>query len=539
MKISGKAVSEHLQEWISEVSISQKEEFDFTGIQIVTEKTASFRPDILYVCANRERIPDAVFDCRDACFLMQQSVYGTDRKPRNVIMLKQDCGFPEITNGLLDLFESANSFMEELQQQVISGSGFDCIFRLAAGQFPDCLIVMTDTAYNIIHSTSDKVDDRYLQELLDRGYYNKNDVDLLAKHGYFDDWQRTVRPRRYSSDETVSGKDMLLRSYQTRGLLLGFVVCYFLKRAPSEFEFLLFKGLTDCVERLIMTQAEQRAYAMPDEQMVADILSPDNEDNEPLSRDRCARLGLPYKCNFRIGVIQSESGKESTAAGITKSLLIHCPVKTYGIYKYRADVILVFHDWSYGTIRDASFLDEQMRLLAATLTAGRCRMGISLSFDNMSQFRAAYIQARRSVAASDAFCSAGDSRLRFYSDWYLQDMLSGYDKIVPLNAVYARQLDAIADGKHNEYDNLSALYVYLRTERNITATAKILDMHRNGATYRIHRIQELLGLDLDDPDVRMRVLISFEILKKLGKFTPDERITAVRTENDTFDPKKD
>ena len=180
MKISGKAVSEHLQEWISEVSISQKEEFDFTGIQIVTEKTASFRPDILYVCANRERIPDAVFDCRDACFLMQQSVYGTDRKPRNVIMLKQDCGFPEITNGLLDLFESVNSFMEELQQQVISGSGFDCIFRLAAGQFPDCLIVMTDTAYNIIHSTSDKVDDRYLQELLDRGYYNKNDVDLLA-----------------------------------------------------------------------------------------------------------------------------------------------------------------------------------------------------------------------------------------------------------------------------------------------------------------------------------------------------------------------
>ena len=44
MKISEKAISEHLQEWISEVNLSQKEDFDFTGIQIVTEKNYRVPP---------------------------------------------------------------------------------------------------------------------------------------------------------------------------------------------------------------------------------------------------------------------------------------------------------------------------------------------------------------------------------------------------------------------------------------------------------------------------------------------------------------
>ena len=38
-------------------------------------------------------------------------------------------------------------------------------------------------------------------------------------------------------------------------------------------------------------------------------------------------------------------------------------------------------------------------------------------------------------------------------------------------------------------------------------------MHRNSVIYRLNKIQEILGLDLDDPDVRLRLLISFKILE--------------------------
>ena len=79
--------------------------------------------------------------------------------------------------------------------------------------------------------------------------YDKNDIDMIANHGYFEDWQRVMKPRLYTAEETVSGKSMLLRSYQSRGLLLGFIACYFLDREPSEIDYVLFKSFTDSAER--------------------------------------------------------------------------------------------------------------------------------------------------------------------------------------------------------------------------------------------------------------------------------------------------
>lgn len=55
---------------------------------------------------------------------------------------------------------------------------------------------------------------------------------MIASRGYFEDWQRTVKPMRYTADMTVSGKSMLLRSYQRAGFATEFVTCYFLSGSP-------------------------------------------------------------------------------------------------------------------------------------------------------------------------------------------------------------------------------------------------------------------------------------------------------------------
>lgn len=42
-------------------------------------------------------------------------------------------------------------------------------------------------------------------------------------------------------------------------------------------------------------------------------------------------------------------------------------------------------------------------------------------------------------------------------------------------------------------------------------------MHRNSVIYRIQKIQDILALDLDDPDVRLRLMISFKILEMTNR----------------------
>ncbi len=44
-------------------------------------------------------------------------------------------------------------------------------------------------------------------------------------------------------------------------------------------------------------------------------------------------------------------------------------------------------------------------------------------------------------------------------------------------------------------------------------------MHRNGVLYRIQKIHDMLKLNLESPDVRLRLLISFKILEMEGRIS--------------------
>lgn len=539
MKIPEKAIVDHLKEHISDVRVDTETQFEFSGIRQLTGRAVTLRQDVLYICGSAERMAGRETECASVCKLIRQADYEKCGGIENSIVIKNDSDLSEVADDILCLFEKASEFTETLQSAIISDSSIDDIFSLAAQNFPGCLIVMTDTAYNIVHSTETEVRDEYLNALLRRGYYDKNDIDMIANHGYFEDWQRVMKPRLYTAEETVSGKSMLLRSYQSRGLLLGFIACYFLDREPSEIDYILFKSFTDSVERIMLSYMQHSAYETSDEQMITDMLSPENRSNAILMHDRSLRLDLPLNANFRIGVIRSEGELESIAASVTKHLLVYCPIKTYGVFKYRSEVVLVFYDWNYYTVKESSALGEKMQMLINTLQASKCRVGISLGFDKIDSFSVAYEQARSALTESHKLLGKDSSPIHFYSEFYLQDMLSVYEKKLPLDAVYARQLDALADGRHNECDNLTFLYVYLRAERNIAATARLLNMHRNGATYRINRIMELLGLDLDNADTRLRIMISYEILKKMGKFSADYAPADSAARDETFEIQKD
>ena len=66
------------------------------------------------------------------------------------------------------------------------------------------------------------------------------------------------------------------------------------------------------------------------------------------------------------------------------------------------------------------------------------------------------------------------------------------------------------DRRHHTafYDTL---HIYLKNERNIAETARELNLHRNSLLYRLKRLEELLKENLDDPVVRLHILLSYEI----------------------------
>ena len=62
---------------------------------------------------------------------------------------------------------------------------------------------------------------------------------------------------------------------------------------------------------------------------------------------------------------------------------------------------------------------------------------------------------------------------------------------------------------------LSTLEVYAECG-SATETARRLRTHRNTVRYRLTRAQTLLGADLDDPEVRLRVSMALRAQRLLG-----------------------
>lgn len=59
---------------------------------------------------------------------------------------------------------------------------------------------------------------------------------------------------------------------------------------------------------------------------------------------------------------------------------------------------------------------------------------------------------------------------------------------------------------------LATLRAYLDTFGDVAAAAKRLDIHHNTFRYRLNRLQELSGLDLDDPDERLVIELQLHFL---------------------------
>lgn len=120
-----------------------------------------------------------------------------------------------------------------------------------------------------------------------------------------------------------------------------------------------------------------------------------------------------------------------------------------------------------------------------------------------------------------SYFRAADIAARFSPDdqTYIREF---YDAVIPYISILVREYSVI-DICHpaltvlNEYDkvNNASLYytlrVFLAMERSYTQAAKKLYIHRSTLLYRIERILELTSLDLDDPETRLYLQLSYSI----------------------------
>lgn len=107
------------------------------------------------------------------------------------------------------------------------------------------------------------------------------------------------------------------------------------------------------------------------------------------------------------------------------------------------------------------------------------------------------------------------NKVNFYDDWYMH-MLLLKEQRSELREHMEHTLAPILDSP----DLLDTLITYLVYGENLKLTAEKMYIHVNTLKYRLHKISELLGVDLKDPNIRFRLRMAVTIERYLR--TEDE-----------------
>lgn len=137
------------------------------------------------------------------------------------------------------------------------------------------------------------------------------------------------------------------------------------------------------------------------------------------------------------------------------------------------------------------------------------KCGVSLPFQDWNNLKIYYEQAKTALD----FASADNCSIHFCLDHAWQYLLSCFKE-----TTFSMKLAHPAIFTLQEYDDknktelAATLYHYLIYERNTTLTAQKLYIHRNTLQHRMHKIHELIDVDLDDVNIRLHLIVSYQIV---------------------------
>lgn len=182
------------------------------------------------------------------------------------------------------------------------------------------------------------------------------------------------------------------------------------------------------------------------------------------------------------------------------------------VHIYSDDHVCVFQSMADEDDNLDSALDLARRLrehLRAEFPKSRLLCGLSGPAANLAEWPQYYQQAVQAMRLAGRLRT--DKTIIFDSLGIYQLLLQLED--VPASRRFSDQIvgSLVAYDKSHRSSLMETIIAYFRHHGNISQTADALYIHRNTLSYRLDRIQELTGQDLENPDERLALQLALKL----------------------------
>ena len=492
----------------------------FEGIELLTAHDADLSGKKLLVCllsealALTDRDRDLHFLCvRDRMVDAQE----TEETLRGITIIKRNIEMRELFNEVQRIIGRVGNWVMDMQRSVMNDEGVQQLVAMSEAIIGNHIAVMDSTFKLIAHTENVDIDDPATVALIRHGYHVEETMERLLLHRRFEQFEKeegVIVSDDFAASKYVSVKKIF--RYRDSYSVIVVMLCNV--RRLSDGLLGLFDMLVSALQVYVNRDYPAEEKSGSANTLISDILEK-KIDSEGEVRSRASYAGLPMLSEYDLFLIAFADMLNVPLSRLTQTLTSMIPGAQVLSF-HRGIVILNRYEGVRAQERDARLSNVENVLDGLTANCG-----VSARFEALHHLPVAYRQAHSAIrlglrlrGRAEVYTDIPDYGNRFYFEDYvlfhqaslhLEQSDDGFRNTFSYRAIHTL---ADYDRAHGAA-SLRILHTYLLCERRATQACALLHMHRNTVLYHIRRIEEGLGISLDDPEIRLKLMTGFKVLE--------------------------
>ena len=476
-------------------------------VGITSARFASHK-GFLYFVSDKTEVPARPSSNADmfGCIILQSLADKCTGIPR--IVVPDSCDLSKLFNHLVREIERFFGWRDRINDLLVSDASYQDLVSATAELVPRPMYV-ADASWRMIARVDfemSEISATWHYQMLHDGLYPHHIVDALNRTG---DYYRISNLKHAALvDSEVYTLRILAKPIHYRGRLVGY---YFMIDTWGDLgycEVEIAEEFGNLIAPLMASRGAQEGHmAGFQDNFIIHMLDGLLTDKRDIAQRLKSETHWEIESDFRLATVRFNPDE-------FENHLLH--MRTMGMlmgnfnshaYSYKDTALVLFH-------RAEQERDDFLNHLKKCATELKRDVVVSSRFSDFSQLKSFYKQNmhmhdQESTLTGDDASFSGNPKL-INCDHAFRHLLANCCKGT-LPSCYGADVLNAYDRAHNT-NYCETLLVYLVHERNAVSTAEALFVHRNTLRNRMNKIDEIVGLDLDDFNERMHLLISLNAI---------------------------
>lgn len=443
---------------------------------------------------------------QSGCVLLAEDDYPIPENLGSNVVVFGDITAEQLVWRLSGFFLKISEWYENMLLAVASQKGVQEILTLSENIIGNFISVSDSALALVAYTKNTLVDDPIIEYLVENGYHSDESYKLFRDGNRFEVWMQS-EGLIVSTDRKIGVYDIVSKvfKYDRTYFMHAVMSCNNHPITPGLLE--LFGILCEVLENIVRNSwNNEKFYSHNYNALIIDLINRADIYDRQAVEKRAEVLGVAPNDEY-IVIVAEIDGSKAFPGRIAQDIFSMFP--RIHVVHYEKQLLFLLH------VKNVANYIESIDMIAKLeeyFKANSMSGGMSDVFQDMLDLRDAYDQAQMALnnnlrertithferVAAKALINTSKESIRLWSK-------SRCGKIL---------LDLHRSDKEKQQNNVPLLYAYLKNERRARETADEVHMHRNNVVYRINRIEETYGIDLDDPRIRLNLLLSYMIFEQ-------------------------